>query len=92
MKHLLDKGAVALFFPLFRINSRSFYFLKFIDFAMIFRDFAMKMILGQFILIFYIFSDFISFIFGVFSICISRNSVLKILSRIKKEFKMKKLK
>lgn len=78
MKHLLDKGAVALFFPLFRINSRSFYFLKFIDFGMIFRDFAMKMILGQFILIFYIFSDFISFVFGVFSICISGNNIFLI--------------
>jgi len=88
----MDKGAIALFFPLFRISSRSFYFLKFIDFGMIYADFSMKMILGQFILIFYIFSDFISFVFGVFSICTSRNSVLKILYRIKKEFKMKKLK
>jgi len=78
MKHLLDKGAVALFFPLFRIKLRSFYFLKFIDFGMIFIDFAMKMILGQFILIFYIFSDFISFVFGVFSICISGNNIFLI--------------
>ena len=83
MKHLLDKGAVALFFPLFRINSRSFYFLKFIDFGMIFRDFAMKMILGQFILIFYIFSDFISFIFELILVCI-RDNAKRIIFSIKK--------
>ena len=50
---------------------------------MIYRDFRMKMILGQFILIFYIFSDFISFIFELILVCI-RDNAKRIIFGIKK--------
>ncbi len=50
---------------------------------MIYRDFCMKMILGQFILIFYIFSDFISFIFKLILVCI-RDDAKQIIFHIKK--------
>ena len=48
-----------------------------------YRDFRMKMILGQFILIFYIFSDFISFIFELILVCM-RDNAKRIIFSIKK--------
>ena len=48
-----------------------------------YRDFRMKIILGQFILIFYIFSDFISFIFELILVCI-RDNAKRIIFSIKK--------
>lgn len=50
---------------------------------MIYRDFYIKMILGQFILNFYIFSNFISFIFELILVCI-RDNAKRIIFYIKK--------
>lgn len=56
-----------------------------------YRDFRMKMILGQFILIFYIFSDFISFIFELILVCIrdTQNALFSVSKKgdIKEKYK-----
>jgi len=54
-----------------------------------YRDFCMKIILGQFILIFYIFSDFISFIFELILVCIRDNAKRIIFSIKKRRYKGK---